>query len=168
MNEIAIIARRMRTRVRQNIFSNLIGLSPNNIPDTSAAKKHPLPVADSQLKSYRAPSGVGLLTTGAARVIALCKYGQFHPGGPGRTLPSACTTIKAGVVALFIANFTEGSPHVSTNSDKTANGIHAFATVPAGYLRGATYPSNSLAFHSPPMSSASFPSTAAGFARSRS
>src|SRR5277367_3384457 len=138
MNEIRTIASRFRTSVFQKIFISCSGLCPSGNPETIAAKKHPLPVADSQLKSYRAASGVGLLTTGAARVIALCKYGQFHPGLPGRTLPSACTTINAGVVALFIASFTVGSPHASTNSESTANGIHAFSTVPIGYFRGAT------------------------------
>jgi hypothetical protein len=67
MNEIAIIASRMRTSVRQKTLMSRTGPSPSNNPETMAAKKHPVPVADSQLKSYRAGSAVGLDTTGAAR-----------------------------------------------------------------------------------------------------
>src|SRR6266571_5461863 len=73
MNEIAIIASRMRTKVCQNLFISRIGLIPSSSPETMAAKKQPVPVADSQLKSYLAASGVGFVTTGADRVTALCK-----------------------------------------------------------------------------------------------
>src|ERR1700674_759882 len=138
MNEIATMASLMRTSVFQKIFIKPIGLRPSRVPATSAAKKHPVPVAESQLKSYRAASGVGFETTGAARVIALCRYGTSHPGGPGRTLPSASTTRNAGVVALFIASLLFGRPHQSTKIERIANGIHAFRTCPAVYLRGAT------------------------------
>ena len=59
MNEIATIASRIRTSVFQKIFINCTGPRPSNKPETIAAKKHPVPVAESQLKSYRAASGVG-------------------------------------------------------------------------------------------------------------
>src|SRR5208283_2095822 len=99
MNEIATIASRIRTSVRQNVLINCSGLSPSSNPETIAAKKQPVPVAESQLKSYRAASGVGFATIGAAREMALCRIGTSHPGGPGRTFPFAKTTLKAGVVA---------------------------------------------------------------------
>src|SRR5271154_1291492 len=99
MNEIAIMARRIRTSVLQKIFINFTGPCPSNNPETIAARKQPVPVAESQLKSYRAASGVGFATIGAAREIALCRIGTSHPGGPGRTFPFAKTTLKAGVVA---------------------------------------------------------------------
>src|SRR5580698_2282772 len=131
MNEIAIIASRIRTSVFQNVRINFTGLKPSSNPDTIAARKQPVPVAESQLKSYRAASGVGFATTGTAREIALCRYGTSHPGGPARTLPLAITTRNAGVVARFMASFMDGRPHRSTKRDKMAKGIHAFRTCPA-------------------------------------
>src|SRR5579863_123693 len=131
MNEMAIMASRILVSVFQNVRINATGLRPSNNPDMIAARKQPVPVAESQLKSYRAASGVGFATTGTAREIALCKYGTFHPGGPGRTLPSAKTTRNAGVVARFMASFMDGRPQRSTKRDKTAKGIHAFRTCPA-------------------------------------
>ena len=76
-----------------------------------AATKHPVPVAESQLKSNRAGSGVSFVTTGAARVTALCSNGTSH----------------TWVVARLIALFTGCRPHTSTVSDRIANGIHALA-----------------------------------------
>src|SRR5436853_1928637 len=80
-----------------------------------AAMKHPVPVAESQLKSYRAASGVSFVTTGAARVTALCSKGTF----------------QMGVVALLMAPLIAGRPHTRTVSDRIANGIQALATCPA-------------------------------------
>src|SRR5260370_29111351 len=95
-----------------------------------AAGKEPGPGAVRQLKWNRAASAVGFWTTGAARNTLPCKYGQSHPAGPGRTLPSAITTLKEGVVALFITNFTEGSPHTRTNTERIAKRIHPLANWP--------------------------------------
>src|SRR5712692_10262900 len=101
---------------------------PMNVPKNG--KNQPVPVAVSQLRSNRAASAVAFWTTGAARKTLACRYGQFHPGGPGRTLPSAITTLKEGVVALFITNFTEGNPHTRTNRERIAKGIQALAIWP--------------------------------------
>src|SRR6266513_1960539 len=86
-----------------------VNANPSTAPATIAAKKHPVPVAESQLKSYRAASGVSLVTTGAARVTARCRKG----------------TSQTGVVALFIAPLTLGRPHTSTKTERMANGIQA-------------------------------------------
>ena len=51
MNEIATMASLIRTSVRQNVFISATGLIPKSSPETSAARKQPLPVAESQLKS---------------------------------------------------------------------------------------------------------------------
>ncbi len=51
MNEIATIARRMRTKVLQKVRISWSGLRPRSNPETMAAKKQPVPVAESQLKS---------------------------------------------------------------------------------------------------------------------
>src|SRR2546422_7252001 len=75
MNEIAMTASFMRLSVDQKILASCTGPTPSNRPATIAAKKHPVPVAESQLKSYRAASGVSLVTTGAARVTARCRKG---------------------------------------------------------------------------------------------
>src|SRR5438552_11593594 len=109
MNEIAMTASFMRLSVYQKILASCTGPTPSNRPATIAAKKHPVPVAESQLKSYRAASGVSLVTTGAARVTARCRKG----------------TSQTGVVALFIAPLTAGRPHTSTKTERIANGIQA-------------------------------------------
>ena len=51
MKEIAIIASRMRTSVLQKIFINCSGFWPSSNPETIAARKQAVPVAESQLKS---------------------------------------------------------------------------------------------------------------------
>src|SRR5437764_14256231 len=76
MNEIAMTASFMRLSVDQKILASCTGPTPSNRPATIAAKKHPVPVAESQLKSYRAASGVSLVTTGAARVTARCRRSE--------------------------------------------------------------------------------------------
>src|SRR5713101_4965147 len=130
MHVIATIANLSRTRVRPKIWNIFPDLRPRSMPAKRAARKQPVPVAVSQLKSNRAASAVAFWTTGAARNTLPCKYGQSHPGGPGRTLPSAITTLKEGVVALFITNFTEGNPHTRTNRERIAKGIQALAIWP--------------------------------------
>src|SRR5438552_17494514 len=69
-------------------------------------------------------SGVSLVTTGAARVTALCSKGTF----------------QMGVVALLMAPLIAGRPHTSTVSDRIANGIQALAICPAVYLRAGGLP----------------------------
>src|SRR3989454_5188726 len=127
MKEIAMTASFMRFSVDQKIWASWAGPSPSTRPATIAAKKHPVPVADSQLKSYRAASGVSLVTTGAARDTALCRNGTF----------------QTGVVARFIAPLIAGRPHTSTKTERMANGIQAFAIWPGvclGTLPGARAP----------------------------
>src|ERR1044072_92792 len=116
MNEIATIATRIRTSVRQKVEASFAGLSPSSRPARIAAMKHPVPVAESQLKSKRAASGVGLVTTGAARVMALWRSGTDH----------------VTVVDRLIAPFTAGSPQSSTMSDRIGEGIHAPADSAGG------------------------------------
>src|SRR6266550_4692313 len=124
MNEMAMTASFMRFSVDQKIFASCAGRTPRARPAMIAAMKHPVPVAESQLKSKRAASGVSLATTGAARDTALCSNG----------------TAQTGVVARLIAPFTAGRPHTSTVSDKIANGIHALRIWPAVYLRADVAP----------------------------
>src|SRR5580658_8270360 len=93
------------------------GRIPSTKPEIMAAKKQPVPVAVSQLKSYLAASGVGLETTGAARVTALCSTGTVH----------------TGVVALFIGPLIAGKPQRITNTDRMANGNQARAICPELY-----------------------------------
>src|SRR5213080_2990671 len=83
MKEIAMTASFMRFSVYQKIFASWTGPTPRTIPAMIAAMKQPVPVAESQLKSYRAASGVSLVTTGAARVTALWSKGiPDRRGGP--------------------------------------------------------------------------------------
>src|SRR6266542_2107665 len=116
---MAITANRIRYRVCRKTLKICLMFIFSRRPATSAAKKQPVPVADSQLKSYLAFSGVGFDTTGAARVTCLCKYGTSQP-----------PFLKFGVVATFIAFLIDGSPQAMTNTDRIANGIHAFRICP--------------------------------------
>src|SRR5215471_10332128 len=90
--EIANTAKRIRTSVRPKIFIKFARLTPRIKPPTIAARKQPVPVAESQMKGNLAPSGVGLGTTGLSREIIRCR-GVFQPPFG---LPSAVT--QAGVV----------------------------------------------------------------------
>src|SRR4029077_20871596 len=130
MQVIATIANRKRTRVRPKIWNSLPGPRPRRRPAKIAARKQPVPVAVSQLKSKRAPSAVGFCTTGVVRDTLLCKYGQSHPAGPGRGLPSGMVTLKAGVVALFIASFTVGQPQARTITGEIGKGSQALGVFP--------------------------------------
>src|SRR2546422_4043462 len=51
MNEIAITASLMRFSVYQKILASWTGPTPSTRPAMIAAMKHPVPVADSQLRS---------------------------------------------------------------------------------------------------------------------
>ena len=51
MNEIAMTANFILLNVCQKIFASRPGLTPSSKPDTIAARKQPVPVAESQLKS---------------------------------------------------------------------------------------------------------------------
>jgi len=51
MKEMAMTASFMRFSVCQKIFTSWAGRRPRTRPATIAAMKHPVPVADSQLKS---------------------------------------------------------------------------------------------------------------------
>src|SRR6059036_49705 len=121
MKEIAMTASFMRFSVYQKIFASWTGPTPRTIPAMIAAMKQPVPVAESQLKSYRAASGVSLVTTGAARVTALWSKGTF----------------QIGVVARLMAPLMAGSPHKNTKTERIANGIQALAIWRAVCLRPA-------------------------------
>src|SRR2546427_12555438 len=121
MKDIAMTASFMRLSVCQKIFASCAGPTPSARPARIAATKHPVPVAESQLKSYRAASGVSLVTTGAARVTALWSKGTF----------------QIGVVARLMAPLTAGSPHRNTKTERIAKGIQALTIWPAGVLRTA-------------------------------
>src|SRR5437867_817545 len=124
MNEMAMTASFMRFSVDQKIFASWTGPTPRARPAMIAAMKHPVPVAESQLKSKRAASGVSLATTGAARETALCSSGTF----------------QTGVVARLMVPLIAGRPHPNTVSDRIANGIHALRIWPAVYLRAGVAP----------------------------
>src|SRR5208282_1166329 len=122
MQAMATIANRNRFSVCPNTFNNLPGPTPSRIPEIIAARKHPVPVAVSQLKSNLAFSGVGLVTTGAARLTVRWRYGTSQP-----------PLLKLGVVALFIAVLIEGRPQATTNTVSMTNGSQAFITCPEVY-----------------------------------
>src|SRR5713101_7501988 len=98
--EIASTANRIRKTVCPNNRISFIGPTPRIVPPTMAARKQPVPVAESQMKGNFAPSGVGFGTTGLSREIMRCS-GVFHPP---LGFPSAVT--QEGVVWTFIQSFT--------------------------------------------------------------
>src|SRR5215467_765416 len=117
MQVIAITANRILTSVRQKIARSSKGPTPSRIPATMAAMKQPVPVAESQFRSYLAASGVGFETTGSALLIALCSIGQSHPAGPFLNVPSGIFTSKLGVVARFIAALIGTRPQSKTKRE---------------------------------------------------
>src|SRR5205085_3272934 len=131
MQVIAIMANRKRTRVLRKMRNIWPKLSPRRRPARMAARKQPVPVAVSQLKSKRAASGVGLVATGIVRETFPWSQGQSQPAGPGRGLPSAVTTLKEGVVASLSVFLIDGSPQHRTKIERIRKGIHAFAVCPA-------------------------------------
>src|SRR2546430_15820945 len=108
MQVIAMMAKRKRTRVLPKMLSIRLKLSPRRSPATMAARKQPVPVAVSQLKSKRAASGVGLAATGIVRENFPWRYGQAQPGGPGHGLPSGHSNLEGRVVVSFTAFFNVG------------------------------------------------------------
>src|ERR1700704_2307771 len=100
MAEMAKTAKRIRNSVAPKLFTNFAGRTPRIVPPTMAARKQPVPVAESQMKGNFALSGVGFGTTGLSREIMRCS-GVFHPP---LGFPSAVT--QAGVVWMFIQSFT--------------------------------------------------------------
>src|SRR5215470_19564863 len=104
------------------ILIRFAGLTPRIDPPTIAARKQPVPVADSQMKGNLAVSGVGLGTTGLSREILRCS-GVFQPP---LGLPSALT--QAGVVWTFIQSLTGLYPHRKTKRERIRNGTQARKT----------------------------------------
>src|SRR2546421_10883788 len=96
MQVIATTANRNRTSVWPKIWKILPGLRPRRRAARIAAKKQPVPVAVSQLKSKRAASAGAFCTTGTARNTLAGKYGQSPPPGPGGGLPAGNLTLEGG------------------------------------------------------------------------
>src|SRR3954451_20195336 len=96
MAEMAITAHRMRKSVCPKMVNSFTGFTPRIRPPIIAARKQPVPVAESQMNGNFAPSGVGLPTTGLSREILLWIGVSQPPLG----LPSV--VVHAGVVCTFI------------------------------------------------------------------
>src|SRR5277367_2086878 len=123
MQDMARMAWRIRKRVWPKIWNILPKPTPRMRPEKRAARKQPVPVAVSQLKSNLAFSAVGLTTTGAERKTALWRYGTSQP-----------PVLKEGVVALPIAVFTVGRPQRRTKMERRAQGSQALAICPPVYF----------------------------------
>src|SRR5260370_2885493 len=120
--EIASTANRMRKSVCPNNCSSFNGRTPRIVPPTMAARKQPVPVAESQMKGNFAPSGVGFGTTGLSREIIRCSGVFYPPLG----FPSPVT--QEGVVWMFIPPFTGLYPHRDTKRERIRNGTQALET----------------------------------------
>src|SRR6476646_6860453 len=97
MAEMAITAHRMRKSVCPKMVNSFTGLTPRISPPIIAARKQPVPVAESQMNGKRAASGVGLATTGLSCETLLWIVVSQPPLG----LPSG--VVHAGVVLLSMA-----------------------------------------------------------------
>src|SRR5262245_50825189 len=78
---------------------------------TTAARRMPVPVADSQDRLYFASSVTGLGTTGAVRTTVLCSPGTSQLG-----------------VTRFSAFLASGSPQTNTKAVSSAHGTQACVT----------------------------------------
>src|SRR6266849_10490298 len=97
-----------------------------------AARKQPVPVAESQMNAKIAPSGVGLTTTGWLREILLW-IGVVQPLTSFVTgLPSlsALVAYQCGVVWRLIQSLTGWRPQTNTKTERIRNGSHALNTWP--------------------------------------
>src|SRR5438552_1971814 len=103
---------RMRYTVSAKMNKNRAGAIRNQKADSTAATKMAVPVADSQLSSYRASSGFGAGTTGGTRWIFSCRPATWNP-----------TEAPAFSFALMC-----GSPQTKTNSERSNQGTQACNT----------------------------------------
>src|SRR5436305_8560644 len=101
MAEMAITAHLIRNSVWPKIVKSFTGLTPRISPPMIAAKKQPVPVAESQMNGKRALSGVGFATTGLSRETLPCS----GVSRPFFALPFASGVFQPGVVGVFIAVF---------------------------------------------------------------
>src|SRR5258708_10419245 len=133
MAEIATTAKRIRKRVCPKTLSSFMGFTPRIKPPTMAARKQPVPVAESHMKAKTAPSGVGLPVTGLSREIFL-SMGEIQPlfvtGLPALSttgLPSLSKVawVQPGVVWRFIQSLIGLCPQRKTKTERTINGIQA-------------------------------------------
>src|SRR5258705_13760216 len=67
MAEMASTAKRIRNNVAPKTFTNFAGRTPRISPPTMAARKQPVPVAESQMNGDFAAYGAGLGTTWRSR-----------------------------------------------------------------------------------------------------
>src|SRR5438270_5111329 len=125
MAEIASTAQRMRKSVCPKTVNRLPMLTPRIKPPRIAARKQPVPVAESQMNANLAPSGVGLVVTGLSREILL----WIGVSQPPLALPS--TVSQAGVVCTFIQVFTGLKPQRKTNMERIRKGSQALNVLPA-------------------------------------
>src|SRR5215475_14589104 len=106
---------RTRTSVCQKVLASSTGANPMTSPARSAARRIPLPVAESQFSVNTASSGlvglsgVGSATTGGVRTTTLCKP----------------VTLKAGEESLSNAVLTIGTPQMKTNRLNRIHGVQA-------------------------------------------
>src|SRR6516165_902669 len=86
------------------------------MPEITAENRIPVPVIDSQLKTYTAGSGVGLATTGGTRCTML-----FKPSMGRRMIERSSRNA-----------FTCGKPQIKTRTLRTIQGSHARRTCVTG------------------------------------
>src|ERR1700674_5530357 len=83
-------------------------------PATIAASRIPVPVAESQLSAYTAPSLAGLATTGGTFSTIWCRCGTGY--------------LKTDTPSSHDLNC--GAPHANTNTESTIHGNQARNRVP--------------------------------------
>src|SRR5436309_2931770 len=112
MQAIVTSGQRNRQKVRAKQATKRRGGTPSQNADATAARKMPVPAADSGLKVNSASSGLrSSLTTGRVRAIALSRPGTF-------TL----------IVVRSSTAFTCGNPQQKTKMVSSSQGTHADAT----------------------------------------
>src|SRR2546430_17659760 len=108
MQVIATTANRNRTRVWPKIWKILPGLRPRRRAARIAAKKQPVPVAVSQLKSKRAASAVGFCHTGTLPKTFMCQNGPAPSPGAGVGFPSGHLDLEGAGGGSVLSQFSGG------------------------------------------------------------
>src|ERR1039457_3439821 len=120
----------MRRSVRTVASPHWAALIFRTKPVRIAARKTPVPAADSQLMAKTAPSGLAFAaTTGGMRCTRLCNAGICQAGServPPNFEPSSIALIFTLAKSVLRWTFQVGMPQMAQQAIKMVHGIQAY------------------------------------------
>src|ERR1019366_1395279 len=128
----------IRRAVRKKASFHWAAVKRSASPERRAATKTPVPAAESQLITKRAPSGFApALATGGMRCTWLFRAGMSHPGResvPVNGEPRSVVLTFTSEKTLFSVVFHLGIPQMPQQRIRIIQGSQAYAVWPAVYL----------------------------------